>query len=94
VVEIEEVDDKIQACDPELVELAPHVFERARQKNADPGEVKDKILEGDFEDVRENIQSDPNFDYSYKVKINSNGCLVELPIYFNVPGHKILVKSI
>jgi len=90
----EEVFDKIQEAGIDRVELAKHVFDRARKRNVDPSELKVKILEGDFESVRENNQSDPLFDESYRVKIESNGCVVEVPIYFNVPGTKILVKSI
>lgn len=89
-----ELCDLIGKCDPERVELVQHVFERSRRRNVDVSELKQKILNCEFEEVRPNNQSDPNFGYSFRVKIELEEMLVEVPLYFNVPGHKILVKSI
>lgn len=94
MVSVSQVQQEIRECGPDRVELAPHVFQRARKRNVDPSDLREKIMKGDFEEVRENNQSDPNFEYSYKVKLESNGKVVEVPIYFNIPGPKILVKSI
>lgn len=90
----EELCDLIEECDPERVELVQHVFERARRRNVDVSELKQKILNCEFVGVRPNNQSDPNFEYSSRVKIELEDNLVEVPLYFNVPGPKILVKSI
>lgn len=90
----EELCDLIGECDPERVELVQHVFERARRRNVEVSELKRKILNCEFEEVRGNNQSDPNFEYSFRVKIKLEDRLVEVPLYFNVPGPKVLVKSI
>lgn len=90
----EELCDLIEECDPERVELVQHVFERARRRNVDVSELKQKILNCEFEEVRGNNQSDPKFECSFRVKIKLEEKLVEVPLYFNVPGAKILVKSI
>ncbi|MBC5792731.1 MAG: hypothetical protein H8Z69_01705 [Nanohaloarchaea archaeon] len=90
----EELCDLIEEGDPERIELVQHVFERAKRRNVDVSNLKEKILSCEFEEVRENNQGDPNFKYSYRVKIQLKQNLVEVPVYFNVPGTKILVKSI
>lgn len=89
-----ELCDLIGESDLDRVELVQHVFERARRRNVDVSELKQKILKCEFEEVRPNNQSDPNFEYSFRVKIKLEDRLVEVPLYFNVPGTKILVKSI
>ncbi|MFB6213866.1 MAG: hypothetical protein ABEJ07_04875 [Candidatus Nanohaloarchaea archaeon] len=90
----EELCDLIEECGPERVEFPQHVYERARKRNVDVSGLEKKILGCEFEEVRENNQSDPKFEYSFRVKIRGNDHLVEVPVYFNVPGTKILVKSI
>lgn len=90
----EELCDLIEECDPDRVEVVKHVFERARRRNVDVSELKQKISNCEFEEVRPNNQSDPNFEYSFRVKIKLEDRLIEVPLYFNVPGPKILVKSV
>ena len=86
--------DLIEECDPDRVEVVKHVFERARRRNVDVSELRQKILNCEFVEVRPNNQSDPKFEYSFRVKIELEEMLVEVPLYFNVPGPKVLIKSI
>ena len=90
----EELCDLIGECGSERVELDQHVFERARRRNLDVSGLEDKILDCEFVEVRGNNRSDPRFEYSFRVKIRLENRLAEVPIYFNVPGTKIVVRSI
>lgn len=91
---VDALKQKLQACDPDHFEFPYHVHERARQRNVDLAGVKQKLEDVDISDARENNTSDPNFEYSYRVTVTVDGNQYELPIYFNVPGTKVLVKSI
>ena len=93
-MDVDELKSLIENSRANRVELPKHVFDRAKRRNVNTINLRDMILNGDFDEVRENNQSDPNFDYSYKVSIENENISVEMPIYFNVPGTKILVKSI
>ena len=90
----EELCELIQKCDPENIELDQHVFERARRRNLDVSGLEDKILNCEFESVRGNNRSDPRFEYSFRVKIKLGNRLAEVPAYFNIPGTKVVVRSI
>lgn len=90
----EQLCDLIEECDPERVEVVQHVYERAERRNIDVSGLEGKILGCEFEEVRENHRSDPAFEHSYRVKIRLGEKLAEIPVYFNVPGTKILVKSV
>lgn len=94
MVRVEEVKQKLQQCDPDRFEFPYHVHERAMQRNVDLDGVKQKLQNMDLTDVRENNTTDPQFEFSYRVIITVNGERYEMPIYFNVPGTKVLVKSI
>ena len=94
MVDKDKVAEELEQCGAERVELPKHVYDRARRRNINPEDLEDKIMDKDFESVKINHQADIKFEKSYKVKIELEGVLVEVPIYFNVPGPYILVKSI
>lgn len=84
---------KLEESDYNRIEFTQHFYSRARRRNVNYKDLKNKIREHDFEKVQKNNQSDPNFDYSFKVSIKLDR-IHEVPIYFNVPGNKVLVKSV
>lgn len=86
--------EMLEQCDPSFIEFSPHFHERARRRNVDAEGVKRKVREYDFVDVRPNPQNDLRFEHAFRVTVNVDGALCEMPIYFNVPGTKILVKSV
>lgn len=90
----EKLKEKLEEAEYNQIEFAPHFYHRAKRRNIDAETVKQKLENHEFVEVRENNQSDPNFQHSYKVTIESGNRRYEMPIYFNVPGPKILVKSI
>jgi len=53
-----------------------------------------KIEELDVSAVRDNPCDDPRFERSYRVTVTVGGEEYEMPVYFNVPGTKVVVKSV
>lgn len=90
----DDLEEKLEEADPNRVELPRHVYERARRRNIDVKALKQKIRNFDFSDVRPNNQSDSNFDFSFKVTVDTENGKYEAPVYFNVPADKLLVKSV
>lgn len=91
---LSDLEEKLEDADPDRVEFPRHVYSRAKKRNVDVEALKRKIKNFDFSGVRPNNQSDSNFDFSFKVTVDTeNGCY-EAPIYFNIPANKLLVKSV
>jgi len=90
----EKLKEKLEEAEYDRIEFAPHFYHRAKRRNIDTETVKEKLANHKFVEVRENNQSDPNFQNSYKVTIKGENGRCEMPIYFNIPGPKMLVKSI
>ncbi|MFB6099705.1 MAG: hypothetical protein ABEK16_00395 [Candidatus Nanohalobium sp.] len=90
----EKLGQKLEESGYDRIEFTPHFYHRARRRNIDAETAKRKLGEHEFVEVRENNQSDPKFDHSYKVTIKAEDGRYEMPIYFNVPGPKLIVKSI
>ena len=77
------------------VRVAPHSHRRAKQRNIDLNQVKHRIQELEFHSVRENNQDDPRYEKTYKITVKaSNNRIYEMPIYFNMNGNEIYVKSV
>lgn len=94
MVSLDEVISELKTVDKE-VRVAPHSHRRAKQRNVDLKQVKQKVKDLDFHSVRENNQDDPRYEKTYKVviKVSDDG-FYELPIYFNMGGNEIYVKSV
>lgn len=90
----DELKEKLEEADPNRIEFPRHVYSRARKRNVDVEAVKGKIRDFDFSSVRPNNQSDSSFDFSFKVTVDTEAGRYEAPIYFNVPGDTLLVKSV
>jgi hypothetical protein len=87
ISELETVDENIR--------IAPHAHRRAKQRNVDMEQVKQKIKELNFHSVRGNNQDDSRYEKTYKVTIKAgNGRFYEMPIHFNIDGNEIYVKSV
>lgn len=93
-MKVEKFKDLLEKSEYNRIEFPQHFYEQARKRNIDTNKVKDKIQSKEFIEVRENHQSDKKFDNSYIAKLKIDDKKVEIPIYFNVPGPIILVKSI
>lgn len=77
------------------VRVAQHSHRRAKQRNVDLKKVKQEIKNLDFHGVRENNQDDPRYEKTYKVTIKvGEDRVYEMPIYFNLDGNEIYVKSV
>ena len=76
------------------IEFTKHFYERARRRNINASLVKNKLRNQNFVEVREKNRSDPNFNFSYKVTVKDDSNRYEVPLYFNIPGTKVLVKSV
>lgn len=94
MVSVEEVCAALATCDPDRVRLDPHVFDRARRRNIDPRPIRRKVLDRDLITARTNHQTNPRYEHSYLVTLVSGEKLVELPLYFNVPGTEVYVASV
>jgi len=91
---LDEVVQELKTVDKN-VRIAPHSHRRARQRNVDLEEVKQKIRDLNFHKVRENNQKDSRYGKTYKVIIKgSEDSYYEMPIYFNIQGNEIYVKSV
>jgi len=90
----DQLEEKLEEADPDRVEFPKHLYDRARKRNVDVESVKDKIKDFDFSCVRPNNQADSNFDFSFKVTVDTENGSYEAPIYFNSPGNTVLVKSV
>lgn len=90
----ERLEEKLEKAEIDRVEFPKHVYDRARKRNVDVEALKESIRDFDFSEVRPNSQSDSSFDFSYRVTVDTENGRYEVPIYFNVPGHKLLVKSV
>jgi len=94
MVSVDEVISKLKTVD-KSVRIAPHSHRRAKQRNVDLKQVKQKIRDLEFHRVRENNQDDPRYEKTYKVTVKvSNDRVYEMPIYFNMNGNEIYVKSV
>lgn len=94
MVSLSEVVSELKTVDRE-VRIAPHSHRRAKQRNVDLKQVKQKVKDLNFHSVRENNQDDPRYEKTYKVVIKvSENRFYELPIYFNMGGNEIYVKSV
>lgn len=94
MVSLSEVVSELETVD-KSVRIAPHSHRRAKQRNVDLRQVKQKVKDLDFHSVRENNQDDPRYSKTYKVVIKvSENRFYELPIYFNMEGSEIYVKSV
>lgn len=72
-----------------------HSYRRAKQRNIDMSLVKRKIRNLNLERVKENNQDDPRYSKTYKVTIKGSGTdIYEIPIYFNMGGNEVYVKSV
>lgn len=91
---LEKLEKKLEQAEYNRIEFASHFYQRAKRRNIDAQTVKEELENHKFTEVRENNQSDPNFQHSYKVTVETENGRYEIPIYFNVPGPKILVKSV
>ena len=91
---VKELKFKLEKAEHDRIEFTPHFYYRARRRNIDVKSVKKKLKSRRFHHVRENRKSDPRFEYSFKVTVRSGERSFEMPIYFNLPGVKILVKSV
>jgi len=91
---LDEVISELKTVDKQ-VRIAPHSHRRAKQRNVDLKKVRQKVKDLDFQSVRENNQDDPRYDKTYKVVIRvADDRFYELPIYFNMGGNEIYVKSV
>jgi len=93
-MDLKKLEKKLEEAEYERIEFAQHFYQRAKRRNVDTETVKQKLESHKIVEVRENNQSDPKFTYSYKITIENENKRYEMPIYFNIPGPKILVKSI
>lgn len=94
MVSVDEVIAELKTVD-NSVRVAPHSHRRAKQRNVDLKQVKQKIRDLEFHSVRENNQDDPRYGKTYKVLIKvGSDKLYEMPIYFNMNGSEIYVKSV
>lgn len=93
-LEPEKLKEELENADPNRVEFPKHVYDQARKRNVDIENVKKEVREFNFVGVRPNNQNDRSFEYSYKVTVDTGDQRCELPIYFNVPADKLLVKSV
>ena len=76
------------------IRIAPHSHRRAKQRNVDLEQVKKKLRDLEIHRVRSNDQEDPRYSKTFKVTIKTSGRLYEMPIYFNLNGNEIYVKSV
>ncbi len=90
----DELREQLQQCDPDRIEFHQHAHERARRRNIDIDGVREKVEAFDFVAVRDNDRSDSRFEHSYKATVSVDGDQYEMPLYFNVPSTKVLIKSI
>jgi len=93
MVSVEDVVSELKNVDKN-VRMASHSHRRARQRNVDLRQVKKKLRKLDILSVRPNDQEDPRYINTYKVAIKASGKLYEMPIYFNMGGNEIYVKSV
>lgn len=94
MVSVEKVISELKTVEKN-VRIAHHSHRRAKQRNVDLKQVKRKIKDLDFHSVRENNQDDPRYEKTYKVTIKvSDDRVYEMPIYFNMDGNEIYVKSV
>ncbi len=94
MVSLDEVISEMKTVERD-VRIAPHSHRRAKQRNVDLEQVKQKIKELDIKDVRENNQEDPRYEKTYKITIKvPENKEYEMPIYFNPAGNEIYVKSV
>jgi hypothetical protein len=93
-LEPDELEEKLEEAGLSGIEFTRHFYKRARKRNIDAEKVKEEVRERNFVNVRPNNQSDKDFNFSFKVTVETENGLCEMPIYFNVPGHKLLVKSV
>lgn len=94
MVSVEEVISELKTVDTE-VRMAPHSHRRAKQRNVDLKHVKQKLMNLEIHGVRSNDQEDPRYSKTYKVILKtSEENLYEMPIYFNMNGNEIYVKSV
>jgi len=90
----EKLIEGLEKADPNRTRFTQHFYQRARRRNIDASSVKYNLRKRDFVEVRENNRSDPQFEFSYKVTMETGNQRYEVPLYFNIPGPKILVKSV
>ena len=90
----EKLIEELDKADPDRIEFTQHFYQRAQRRNIDANSVKYNLRKQDFVEVRENNRSDPKFEFSYKVTMETENQRYEVPLYFNIPGPKILVKSV
>lgn len=94
MVSVDEVVSELKTADKNI-RVAPHSHRRAKQRNVDLKQVKKKIEDLDFHNVRDNNQDDPRYEKTYNLVVKvSNDCFYEMPIYFNMNGNEIYVKSV
>lgn len=94
MVEVGNVQELLDQCDPDRFEFPRHVHERAMQRNVDLEGAKQKLRERDITAAQENSTEDPAYEYTFRVTVSVDGERYEMLIYFNVPGTNVLVKSI
>jgi len=94
MVSAEDVISELNTVDSE-VRIAPHSHRRAKQRNVNLKQVKQKLKNEKIHSVTPNDQEDPRYSKTYKVIIKtSEGKLYEMPIYFNMDGNEIYIKSV
>ncbi|MFB6208858.1 MAG: hypothetical protein ABEJ56_01825 [Candidatus Nanohaloarchaea archaeon] len=94
MVSVEEVISELKTVDSE-VRIAPYSHRRVKQRNVNLKQIKQKLKDLDIHSVRPNDQEDPRYNKTYKVTIEtSKGSFYEMPIYFNMDGNEIYVKSV
>jgi hypothetical protein len=94
MVSVDEVVSELKTVDNE-VRIAPHSHRRAKQRNANLKQVKQKLENLEIHSARPNDQEDSRYSKTYKVTVKtSKGSFYEMPIYFNTEGNEIYVKSV
>ena len=93
-LEPDQLKEKLEEADLSHVDFKQHFYYRAKRRNIDADKVREEVRDHNFVNVRPNNQSDGDFEFSFKVTVETENGPCEMPIYFNVPGHKLLVKSV
>jgi hypothetical protein len=94
MVSVEEAISELKTVDSE-VHIAPHSHRRAKQRNVNLKQIKQKLKNLEIHSVRSNDQEDQRYSKTYKVTVKtSKGKFYEMPIYFNMDGNEIYVKSV
>jgi hypothetical protein len=94
MVDKEEVLSDLETVESE-VRFSQHSHRRARQRNVDLDAVRQRLRDLDVVSVRGNDDDDPRYGRTYKVVVEGSGeNLYEMPVYFNMNGSEIYVKSV